>query len=183
MLLLLAEYYSLTTNDLTTEITERTEDARSVLKGIPGSLQRCDPCGAVGSNARQPGDHVRLARLPAALVAAAIGPGRVGLRRCCQSGLACLAGTGGRRAGRSEITGSREAAKPRSSGFVDQYMNQGGHFALSGDGRQQHDGLLCGSARLLQLRPVEAGAVNKALGRIGLSSCAAERQPPHHEAF
>jgi len=28
-------------------------------------------------------------------------------------------------------------------------------------------GLLCGSTGLLQLRPVEAGAVTKALGRIG----------------
>ena len=91
-------------------------------------------------------------------------------------------GLGGRRAGRAEITGSREGAKPRSPGIVDQYMNQGGHFALSGDGRQQHGGLLCGRARLLQLRPVEAEAVVKSLRRIGLSSSTAEKQPPHQEA-
>jgi len=46
--LILAENYSLTTNDLTTELTERTEDAQSVLKGIPGSLQHRYLCGAVG---------------------------------------------------------------------------------------------------------------------------------------
>jgi len=40
-------------------------------------------------------------------------------------------------------------------------------------------GLLCGSAGLLQLRPVEAGAVTKALGRIGLSSCTTGRLPVH----
>ena len=33
---------------------------------------------------------IRFARLPAAFVAAAIGPGRSGLRRCCQGELACL---------------------------------------------------------------------------------------------
>ena len=45
-----------------------------------------------------------------------------GCRRC-QAGLACLAETGGQGSGRAEITGSREGAKPRSSGFIDQYIH------------------------------------------------------------
>ena len=99
--LILAENYSLTTNDLTTEITERTEDAQSVLKGIPGSLQHRYLCGPWAS----------LARL--SFVAAARGPGLGCAAR--QGGLACLAGTGGQEARRAKTTGSREGAKPRSS--------------------------------------------------------------------
>ena len=51
------------------------------------------------------------------LVAATRGPGRPGLRRYRQGGLACLASdrARGQGAGRAEITGSREGAKPRSS--------------------------------------------------------------------
>ncbi|MCX6673837.1 MAG: hypothetical protein NTY37_08685 [Methanothrix sp.] len=46
----------------------------------------------MGSSARQQLTRAEsLPRLPAALVAAAIGPGRPGLRHCCQGGLDCLA--------------------------------------------------------------------------------------------
>ena len=83
-----------------------------------GSLQHRYPCGAVGSSARLPLDCGCFARLPVALVACLSWAGPSG--GCCaarQGGLACLtsAHIRGQGAGRAEITGSREGAKPRSS--------------------------------------------------------------------
>jgi hypothetical protein len=56
-------------------------------------------------------------RSPGCSRGTARGPGHPGLLSCCQGGLACLESDPirGQGAGRAEITGPREGAKPRSS--------------------------------------------------------------------
>jgi hypothetical protein len=77
--LLLADNYCLTTNDFTTELTERTEDAQRLFKRNSGSFQHRHPCGAVGSSARLPLDRGCLLPVSrAVLMPVAIGPGCAG---------------------------------------------------------------------------------------------------------
>ncbi|MHB8118234.1 MAG: hypothetical protein ACYDHX_05855 [Methanothrix sp.] len=87
----MAENYNPTTNDLTTELTERTEDAQRLLKIISWQSPALSSLQAVGSSARFPLDRGCVVWLPAALLAAASGPGRPGLLRCRQGGLDCQA--------------------------------------------------------------------------------------------
>jgi hypothetical protein len=60
-LLLLADNYNLTTNDLTTK-ARRHKGRAKIFDTV---LQLSDPCGAVGSSARLPLDRGCIARLPA----------------------------------------------------------------------------------------------------------------------
>lgn len=85
--LILAENYSLTTNESTTEFTERTEDAQSVLRRIPGSLRYRNPCGAVGGSARVAARLWLPCPLPA--LARGLSPAGRAVRGC---GAACQAG-------------------------------------------------------------------------------------------
>jgi hypothetical protein len=103
-LLLLADNYNHTTNDFTTKA--RRHKGRA--KRFETVLQHRDPCGAVGSSARLP-FACGCPASRAALVAAAIGPGRPGLLRCCQGGLACLT---------SDRAGRREARSAHDHGFT-----------------------------------------------------------------
>ena len=90
---------------------------------------------------------IRFARLPAAFVAAAIGPGRSGLRRCCQGELACLTSASIR--GREARSGLRVRWSP-SAGL---YIFKTSYFESSQSCRER---AACFSILVIRLAPISS---------------------------